>query len=264
VSCRRYPGPQQLREDRIQSHFINASRNIHNEPVRTQLNMNEQQDKPIVHFLHIGKTGGSAVKYSINHSCTESPYQIMFHSHGVKLRNIPGGEKVIFILRDPVSRFVSGFYSRLRKGKPRYYNPWNSGEKAAFSIFTTPNHLAGALSSWNLIRRYKAHAAMSRIQHLRNSYVKWLESEAYLLSRQDDILFIAFQERLVNDFEILKKILGCPASASLPVDDRAAHRSPDDHDTRMDKRAVSNIKKWYRHDYHFIDVAWQIRNNLEI
>ncbi len=45
------------------------------------------------------------------------------------LRNITEGEGIIFFLRDPTSRFVSGFYSRQRQGQPRYYSPWSSDEK---------------------------------------------------------------------------------------------------------------------------------------
>ena len=53
----------------------------------------------------------------------------------------------MFFVRDPISRFVSGFNSRLRKGLPKMYFPWAPGEKLAFSRFATPNQLALALSS---------------------------------------------------------------------------------------------------------------------
>lgn len=225
--------------------------------------MKEQQDKPVIHFLHIGKTGGSAIKHAIKQGCPGSPYRVRFHPHGVNLRDIPEGEKVVFIVRDPVRRFVSGFYSRQRQGKPRYNIPWRPGERKAFETFDTPNHLASALSSWNLSKRKQARLAMKRIQHVKNSYWKWFENEAYFNSRIDDIFFVAFQEQLADDFEVLKDMLGCPSSASLPSDDVKAHRNPGNLDTSLNKKSVANLEKWYRRDYRFMDLSRRVRASLE-
>lgn len=225
--------------------------------------MKDKPRKPLVHFLHIGKTGGSAVKHAIKQGCPESPWRIKFHPHGVNLEDIPEGDKVVYILRDPVKRFVSGFYSRQRQGKPRYNIPWRPGERKAFEVFDTPNELAAALSSWNLGRRKQARQAMRRIQHVKSSYWKWFKNEAYFRSRSDDILFVAFQEQLADDFEILKELLGCPASASLPQDDTKAHRNPADLDKRLDDKSVRNLEKWYRRDYRFINLSRQLRADLE-
>jgi len=224
--------------------------------------MDEKQDKQPVHFLHIGKTGGSAIKHAIKQTCAASPYTIRFHPHGVNLRDIPEGDKFVYILRDPITRFVSGFYSRQRQGKPRYNIPWRPGEKEAFETFSTPNQLAHALSSWNWYKRRKASQAMNRIQHINNSYWKWFESEQYFTSRQADIFFIAFQERLAEDFEILKEILECPDSAALPKDDIKAHRNPGNLDTALSEKAIANLHAWYKNDYGLIDLSRAIRKQM--
>ena len=52
-----------------------------------------------------------------------------------------GARKAVFALRDPLTRFISGFYSGLRKGAPRYDIGWSKGEKRAFSWFSTPQEL---------------------------------------------------------------------------------------------------------------------------
>jgi len=65
------------------------------------------QRKQILHFLHIGKTGGSAVKYAISQHSIDSRYEIHLHPHVVRLNDVPKGEKVFFLLRDPISRFIS-------------------------------------------------------------------------------------------------------------------------------------------------------------
>lgn len=84
--------------------------------------------KQKVHFLHIGKTGGSAVKFALKEYSKTSWCKITFHDHKTSLSDIPEGEKIFFFLRDPISRFISGFYSRQRKGLPRYYSEWTSEE----------------------------------------------------------------------------------------------------------------------------------------
>jgi len=81
------------------------------------------QGKQLIHFLHIGKTGGSAIKYALTQYSVSGRYAIYLHSHNFRLRDVPIGESVFFFLRDPISRFKSGFYSRQRQGQPRYFVP---------------------------------------------------------------------------------------------------------------------------------------------
>ena len=85
--------------------------------------------KPAAHFLHIGKTGGTAIIDVLRQYAQASPYFVYHHPHYVRLIDIPKGEKVFFFLRDPITRFVSGFYSRQRQGKPRHNLPWSVDEE---------------------------------------------------------------------------------------------------------------------------------------
>ncbi len=71
-----------------------------------------------IHFLHIGKTGGTAVKYALSSYSKNEKYEIILHGHETKLKDIPNGEKFFFFLRNPITRFTSGFYSRKRQGRP--------------------------------------------------------------------------------------------------------------------------------------------------
>ena len=90
----------------------------------------------VIHFLHIGKSGGTAIKHALNDAKhVESGLSFVLHPHSTRLSDIPVGDKVLFTLRDPLSRFCSGFYSRLRKGQPRYNFEWSEGESRAFSKF---------------------------------------------------------------------------------------------------------------------------------
>jgi hypothetical protein len=207
--------------------------------------------KRVVHFLHIGKTGGTAVKLALKPYRVTARYAITRHGHRQTLRQVPEGDGVIFFLRNPLTRFVSAFNSRLRQGEPRFSNPWTEGERAAFSEFNTPSRLAEALSAGDEQLRNRATAAMRSIGHVCDSYWKWFESEEYFLSRIDDVVFIGFQESLSKDFESLKTILGLPAALSLPSDEILAHKSPGHLDKNLSDLAAANLSNWYREDIGF-------------
>lgn len=212
--------------------------------------------KEFAHFIHVGKTGGSAIKHALRQcSRKRSPYEIFLHSHRVTLMEIPRGEKVFFFVRDPIGRFVSGFYSRQRRGLPRYLTPWSREEEEAFRRFSTPGELARALSSPNADDKESARKAMQSIEHVKDSFWKWFGNEAYFTSRLTDVLFIGSQERLAEDFAALKSLLGLPDEAALPEDDVNAHRNPAGLDKELQMDSLSALRVWFRAEYEFIDLC---------
>jgi len=198
--------------------------------------------KPI-HFLHISKTGGTALKYALRPHAEALGLQL--HDHTVTLHDIPTGENVVFFVRKPIERFVSGYLSRQRQGLPRYAQPWSDAERAAFKLFPTANALAEALGSPDLALMKAAMEATRVIPQLDRPLRLWLESEDYLRSRLDDILLLGLHERLDNDFTRLRILLGLPGSAVLPKDDFAAHRAPANADRCLTPLAAANILAWY-------------------
>src|SRR5262245_49205949 len=214
--------------------------------------------KEVLHFLHVSKTGGTALKHVLRPYLTTPQYAIVLHGHRYKLRNVRKGDKVIFCLRDPISRFVSGFYSRFRQGQPRFFVRWSEEEEKAFSHFNTPNRLALALSSDDDDERMHARQAMHCIAHVKDGYLGWFESEEYLLSRLPDIFLIGFQETLTQDFERLRSKLGLPDSVHLPYDDVTAHRNPDNLDKKLDAEARANLTRWYAADVKLYSLCRRI------
>ena len=215
----------------------------------------QAEGKQIINFLHIGKTGGSAIKFALK-DWAEKPLKnnsvIYLHSHRVGLKDIPKGEKVFFFLRDPISRFKSGFYSRKRQGQPRIYSPWSEDEKITFERFETPNDLAMALSSPNLEMRKNAEFAIGSIKHTRLFTQEFFSTKEYFSSRLSDIFFIGFQETLSTDFEILKAKLSLPEDVALPNDDIKAHRNPNNLNTKISPEAIENLMNWYKTDLELI------------
>ena len=217
--------------------------------------------KQPVHFLHLGKTGGTAIRHALK-DIKSNRYVMHFHRHDVTISDIPRGEGVVFFLRDPIARYLSGFYSRQREGKPKYYSPWSPAERIAFSTFSTPNELAVALSSKNEEEREEAEVAMKSIGHVRSHYWDWFENEEYFMSRMTDIVFIGYQETLEKEFERLKVVLGLPESAALPVDDTKSHRNPKGLDKTLEDRAIENLRSWYNEDYKFMSLCRKLEHSV--
>jgi hypothetical protein len=212
---------------------------------------NEMREQ--ITFLHIGKTGGTAIRTTLREfakSSRKAKIKLPAHEFGLQSAVDASPDlKVVFFIREPVSRFVSGFNSRLRKGQPRHFYEWSKKEEALFKQFKTPNQLAEALGSWNPFRRRAALEAMSAMRHTRWGYEYYLGSIELLEREKHRILFIGAQEELDADFEVLKRILDMPAEYILPRDDVAAHRAPDGLEKHISDRGRKNLEKHYRRDY---------------
>lgn len=215
--------------------------------------------KPKSYFIHVGKTGGSAIVFALKGHTKAHVYNLKFNGHKTKLTDIPVGEKLFFCVRDPIDRFVSGFYSRQRQGRPKYNSPWRKEEKIAFETFKTPNELALALSSDNESYKSQAEFAMNSIAHVKNSYWDWFINETCLKKRIPDILFVCHQNNLKEDFITLKNILGIPDQVELPGKSSvAAHANPEGLDRTMTDKAKLNLKSWYAADYSFLELIQDI------
>jgi hypothetical protein len=212
-------------------------------------------EKKIVHFLHIGKTGGTVIRDALEKYASKGNYRLEFHNHGFHFDNVKKGERAVFFLRDPISRFVSGFYSRQRMGRPRYNVPWRPEEEKAFGRFHTANELAEAISNKDSETKRAAKEAMNNITHVRNSFWNWFRNKRYFLNKKDAILFVGTQENLNDDFEKLKDILGLPKKIKLSKDEIRAHKNPAHVNKQLSQKAKRNLKKWYNKDYEFIQLC---------
>lgn len=203
-----------------------------------------------IHFLHIGKTGGMSIRAAL----APVAERIKFYDHNIKLTDISAGERVFFILRDPVARFVSGFNSRMRKGQPAFFKEWTAGEADAFAKFAKPNELAEALPDAD------ARAAMRAIGHLRAPQRSWVPDLALLGTA--NIVWIGFTETLADDFEQIKRRLDLPRDLRLPDDPVLAHRSPEGVPTELSVVGRHNVKQWYAGDYELIAACREVRSTL--
>ena len=213
--------------------------------------------KPL-HVLHIGKSGGTALNHALVEHMSGSAYQLVFGGHTATLADIPAGEKFMFVVRDPISRFVSAFNGRLREDRPRYHYPWREEERIAFAIFKTPDQLATALSSEDEVERAQAEQAMHGIGHVNTPYTFWFGDEAAFRARLADLFFVGFTERLDEDFELLKRKLGLPPEARLPADETVAHKTPAGFADELGEVARANLERWYERDLAFVDLCREL------
>ena len=203
-----------------------------------------------VHLLHIGKTGGTALKSALQGvarpgGIISSLGQVHIHGHDMTLDRLPAGDVAVCFLRDPVARFVSGFDSRRRRGRPRYHSRWSAAERLAFTRFASASALAEGLAD----SRPTAERAMRSIQHVNSHYTDWLGPVDSPAIRRERLAFVGRQETLAADVARLQLFLGLDQPLVLPTDSVAAHRNPITHHEPLTERAVTALTTWYRDDY---------------
>jgi len=213
------------------------------------------------HFLHVGKSAGTALKQALHDAPPSTRYRVVVHTHGVRMLDLPRGDEFFFIVRDPVDRFVSGFNSRLRKGEPRFHVPWAEAEARAFAAFATPAALGVALAGSGA-ERTEAEMAMRGIGHVKSSYWDWFGTPAAIRSRERDILWIGFVEDLDSRMPDLARRLGVPA-LELPSDAVAAHRSMPSRDSALPDEARDALAEWYRREYEFLDLCRELATRID-
>ena len=150
--------------------------------------------RPVAHFLHIGKTAGTAVNVALMASSGYGE---------VPAREAPAPDRSARWYRRPITTSsVCGirstgtsvvFSTESGRARPAIFIPWNKGEAKAFARFDSPDALAVSLSAGGA-EQQDAEAAMRAIQHVRSSYWEWFRDPDYFKSRADHILWIGRQE----------------------------------------------------------------------
>ena len=130
-------------------------------------------------FLHIPKTGGSSFFdfISANKKIFEKVPTPLFHTWTAQLalEYLPKS-KLIFFIRDPLERVVSGYQSRSRMGLPKYHVPWRPEEATAFALFPTVYDFINGLKSRDERDIAATKFAMDNIMAIRWNYKHYFNS----------------------------------------------------------------------------------------
>jgi hypothetical protein len=208
-------------------------------------------------FLHIGKTGGTALKAALRQSGTRvtTPFGLLAleRGHQTRFTTLPRTDHVLFVVRDPIARYLSGFYSRYRKGLPGHFFEWTPREAKAFARYTTPQELASDLASADPDRRAAAKKAMRSIRHLTHLSF-WLGDVDYLEANADRIVHIGRLETLDSDWVVVRSLLGLPEDLELPHDPVKAHVGDTSVARSLTPEQEQALRKWYAEDYAIL--AW--------
>ncbi|PTM92771.1 sulfotransferase family 2 domain-containing protein [Mycoplana dimorpha] len=205
-----------------------------------------------VHFLHIGKNAGTQISAVSAHVMEQKPdLEIVKHSHQIRLVELPKTAEYFFSIRDPISRFVSGFYSRKRKGRPRLNVEWSSGERIAFTEFEHAVELAEALWSPGA-RGDLAFQAMRAISHTAAMQADWFYRQGFFLKTRPPV-WIVRQDALEADLRRLFLILGY--EGVLPIRAEAAHSNDYSAVPPLSDLARQNLRLWFAQDLAFVDLC---------
>jgi hypothetical protein len=202
-------------------------------------------------FLHIGKTGGSSVNKLINTVNKRRSAKLLRFGHKATLDSILSSNqtRISFVIRDPIDRFVSGFESRLRCGRPTYNFKWTDAEAISFSFFGTVNELAESLECDNERLVSAAQYAVRAISHLRRDYSYHLHSVDFLDKHSDRIYFVCDIRELNEQVHNIVAPSGLPEQKAKLLFQHlhaapSKGRRPD-----LSEKAVHNLKKFLEADY---------------
>lgn len=210
-----------------------------------------------INFLHIGKNAGSAFRHVARQvNRTSRAIRICVHGHEVRLAHLSPSERYVFAIRSPDTRFLSGFYSRKRNGRPLYQGVWSDHESVAFSHFEHANCLAEALFE-DTSRGYHAFCAMKSISHCSMEQVSWFERSGYFLDLRPPVTIIR-QERFEADLHDFLRMVGHTDPIELAPDDMLAHRFDYSDTPPLSDKAMANLQRWYAVDFEFYSrcVQW--------
>ena len=203
-----------------------------------------------IHFLHIGKNGGVQIRHlSKQINSKQSRYHIKTHPHQVHLYDLPPNDKYFFSIRNPVNRFVSGFYSRKRKGAPRFLREWSAHETRAFKDFEHANDLAEALYEEGELGA-KAFRALKSIGHCSINQADWFSRCGYFLEIRPPV-FIIRQENLSEDMKEFQTRIGFDGVLEEQTDPGLAHKFDYTGTPKLSEKAVKNLREWYWQDSTF-------------
>jgi len=208
----------------------------------------EEPEQPAFVFLHLGKTGGGSVRQLLRP--IRSQWAAVGH-HGTldEIHQRWPEAPIVFFVRDPVTRFVSGFNNFRRAVVHKSTGKLPSQiELVAHTLFTTANELAEGLASNDPRTRSAAEWAVTRLGFLRNHLTANLHSAAAVDRHRPHLALIGLFERFDVSVSAMRAALDLPPTLRLPTDESTAHRGLRHLPTRLSPVGHAAVAHWYRAD----------------
>lgn len=212
---------------------------------RSYLNPVEQPDQNAIEgpkcMLHIGKTGSDLIRAAFGAENIARAGTVLCgpdETLATTLEKFGPNRKLVFFFRDPIKRFVDGFLSRMRQGRPMYQSSWSDGEAIAFTYFATPNDLAEALFGDDERMDSAARYALDQLFHSK------LDQEFFLTSPQAvEFEFSSGNIRFCCDFDHMERHLA-KLGAELSVDiENVEWSNPEKPHYELSYESLKNLKR---------------------
>jgi len=216
-----------------------------------------------IQFIHLGKNAGTQINQMGDQiNAASRKYRFQKYHHNTLLSQIDPNQKYFFSIRNPVSRFKSGFYSRKRKGQPRIYSEWTESEKQSFAQFSHANELAEALFDQSEAGQ-NAYCAMRSITHCAMYQHLNFGKIGHFLTLSPPV-HIVRTEKFETDLAVLVKNLDLDIEIHEANDSTTAHRNDYAKTPDLSSKAISNLERWYAVDFEFYRLceSW-IEQNAE-
>lgn len=203
--------------------------------------------RKVIYFLHIGKAAGSQIKQAIRQiNENESKIAIYPQNHDIFLEDVPEEAEYFVSIRNPITRFYSGFYSRKRKGRPLNDIDWTSHEASAFNRFEHANELAESLFAPGEKGMF-ALAAIKSIRHTAQDQIDWFALAGDLFTVRPPIWVIR-QERFEEDFATFLTRAGITHQPVFARSTKRSHANDYSSTPPLTEKAKANLKIWYAQD----------------
>ena len=209
--------------------------------------VNESITDPAFVFFHLAKNGGGSITWFLR------PIRDTWYHAGHR-ETLPGlaarfpNAPIVFFVRHPVSRFVSGFYNLHRARSQGVRRLPTAADTIGFHLFPTPNDLLDGLRSDDDWTRSAAEYAINNLPFLRNPLVNNLVSTDTVDAHLPQIAFIGTQENFEASVEAMRTVLSLPSTLSLTTHERKSHRSPASLRTAISDENREVLLNWYRDD----------------
>jgi len=205
-------------------------------------------------FMHIPKTGGTGVN-AFGKSLVERGHRfpcIFGHGWTVQeiLENFPKIQ-INFILRDPLSKMISGFNSRIRQGRPTYNSIWTPGEASAFTLFPSVRNFFDAILADDEFNKSAVAYTMRRVRHLHWNYGFYFKNLETIRANQSSFRLIGTMETLNEFVGGMTALVGAPESLA-----REFYEKQHESSTRAEQalegyspKEINRIRNFLRRDY---------------
>ena len=99
---------------------------------------------------------------------------------------------------------------------------------------------------------------MHGIGHVNTPYTFWFPDEASFRARLADVFFIGLQDRLDEDFELLRHKLGLPAEVQHAARRDGRPQDSAGFDDQLSELGRANLERWYAFDVAFVRLCREL------